>query len=38
VYASDAVEITNYRSKVCGTNMTMPIAPKPGYLNPLSYL
>jgi murein DD-endopeptidase MepM/ murein hydrolase activator NlpD len=38
VYASDAVEITNYRSKECGTNMTMPIAPKPGYLNPLSYL
>jgi murein DD-endopeptidase MepM/ murein hydrolase activator NlpD len=38
VYASDAVQITNYRSKVCGTNMTMPIAPRAGYLNPLSYL
>jgi murein DD-endopeptidase MepM/ murein hydrolase activator NlpD len=38
VYASDAVEITNYRSKVCGTNMRMPIAPRAGYLNPLSYL
>ena len=38
VYASDAVEITNYKSKVCGTNMRMPIAPRPGYLNPLSYL
>lgn len=38
VYASDAVEITNYRSKVCGTNMRMPIAPRSGYLNPLSYL
>ena len=38
VYASDAVQITNYVSKVCGTNMRMPIAPRPGYLNPLSYL
>lgn len=38
VYASDAVEITNYVSKVCGTNMRMPIAPRAGYLNPLSYL
>ncbi len=38
VYASDAVQITNYKSKVCGTNMTMPIAPRGGYLNPLSYL
>jgi murein DD-endopeptidase MepM/ murein hydrolase activator NlpD len=38
VYASDAVQITNYVSKVCGTNMRMPIAPRPGYLNPLSFL
>lgn len=38
VYASDAVQITNYVSKVCGTNMRMPIAPRAGYLNPLSYL
>lgn len=38
VYASDAVEVTNYKSKVCGTNMRMPIAPRAGYLNPLSYL
>jgi murein DD-endopeptidase MepM/ murein hydrolase activator NlpD len=38
VYASDAVQITNYVSKVCGTNMTMPVAPRAGYLNPLSYL
>ena len=37
VYASDAVQITNYISKVCGTNMRMPIAPRAGYLNPLSY-
>jgi murein DD-endopeptidase MepM/ murein hydrolase activator NlpD len=38
VYASDSVQITNYVSKVCGTNMVMPIAPRAGYLNPLSYL
>jgi murein DD-endopeptidase MepM/ murein hydrolase activator NlpD len=38
VYASDAVQITNYVSKVCGTNMRMPIAPRAAYLNPLSYL
>ena len=38
VYASDAVQVTNYVSKVCGTNMRMPIAPRAGYLNPLSYL
>lgn len=38
VYASDSVQITNYVSKVCGTNMRMPIAPRAGYLNPLSYL
>ncbi len=38
VYASDAVQITKYVSKVCGTTMVMPIAPRAGYLNPLSYL
>lgn len=38
VYASDAVAVQTYVSKVCGTNMTMPIAPRPAYLNPLSYL
>jgi hypothetical protein len=38
VYASDAVQVTNYKSKVCGTNMRMPIAPRAGYLNPLTYL
>ena len=38
IYASDAVQITNYVSKVCGTNMRMPTAPRAGYLNPLSYL
>ena len=41
VYASDAVHIsgpTEYKSKICGTYMIMPLAPKAGYLNPLSYL
>lgn len=41
VYASDSVHISGpneYKSKVCGTNMIMPLAPRPGYLNPLSYL
>lgn len=40
VYASDSVHIsgpTEYKSKVCGTYMIMPLAPKAGYLNPLSY-
>ena len=41
VYASDAVHIsgpTEYKSKVCGSYMVMPLAPRAGYLNPLSYL
>lgn len=41
VYASDSVHITGpteYKSKVCGTYLIMPIAPVNGYLNPLSYL
>ncbi len=41
VYASDSVHIsgpTEYKSKVCGTYMIMPLAPRAGYLNPLSYL
>lgn len=41
VYASDSVHIsgpTEYKSKVCGTYLIMPLAPKAGYLNPLSYL
>jgi murein DD-endopeptidase MepM/ murein hydrolase activator NlpD len=40
VYASDSVHIssgTEYKSKVCGTYMIMPLAPRSGYLNPLSY-
>ncbi|MDQ5962679.1 MAG: Peptidase protein [Patescibacteria group bacterium] len=41
VYASDSVHVsgpTEYKSKVCGTYMIMPLAPRAGYLNPLSYL
>lgn len=41
VYASDSVHIagaTEYKSKVCGTYMILPLAPLQGYLNPLSYL
>jgi murein DD-endopeptidase MepM/ murein hydrolase activator NlpD len=41
VYASEAVHIagpTEYKSKVCGTYLVMPLAPVSGYLNPLSYL
>ena len=40
VYASDAVHIsgpTEYKSKVCGTYLIMPLAPRAAYLNPLSY-
>lgn len=41
LYASDAVHIagpTEYKSKVCGTYMILPLAPLNGYLNPLTYL
>lgn len=41
VYASDAVHVTGpteYKSKVCGTYLIMPISPKDGYLNPIPYL
>jgi murein DD-endopeptidase MepM/ murein hydrolase activator NlpD len=41
VYASESVHIsgpTEYKSKVCGTYLIMPLAPASGYLNPLSYL
>lgn len=41
VYASDSVHISSpaeYKSKVCGSYMIMPLAPRAGYLNPLSYL
>lgn len=41
VYASDAVRVSGageYKSKVCGTDLRIPVAPRNGYLNPLSYL
>jgi murein DD-endopeptidase MepM/ murein hydrolase activator NlpD len=38
VYASQAVQIGTIKSRVCGTNMTLPVSPTNGYLNPLSYL
>lgn len=41
VYASDAVRISGngeYKSKVCGTELRIPVAPRNGYLNPLTYL
>jgi murein DD-endopeptidase MepM/ murein hydrolase activator NlpD len=41
VYASDSVHMTvkgEYTSKVCGTDLFLPVAPRAGYLNPLSYL
>lgn len=41
VYATESVHVagpTEYKSKVCGTYLIMPLAPVSGYLNPLSYL
>lgn len=38
VFARQAVEVIDYRSKVCGTIMTLPISPNSGYLNPMDYL
>jgi len=38
VFASQAVEITSLRSRVCGRLMVLPLAPINGYLNPLDYL
>lgn len=39
VFASEGIEIQSYKSKVCGTNMILPIKTKNNaYLNPLSYL
>lgn len=41
VFATEAVHIAGpaeYKSKVCGTYLIMPLAPVSGYLNPLSYL
>ena len=38
VFATQAVEVTDIRSKVCGRMMTLPVAAINGYLNPLDYL
>lgn len=39
VFASEGVEIKSYKSKICGTNMVLPVKTKNNaYLNPLSYL
>lgn len=38
VFATPAVRITEYKSKVCGTLMRLPLSSSNGYLNPLSYL
>lgn len=39
VFASEGVAIQSYKSKICGTNMVMPVKIKNNaYLNPLSYL
>lgn len=41
VYASQAVHIsgpTEFKSRLCGTYMKLPLAPRNAYLNPLSYL
>lgn len=38
LYAREAVRIDSLRSRVCGRNMTLPLSPQNGYLNPLDYL
>src|SRR3989344_1304476 len=38
VYVKDAVEIGVLRSRVCGRNMTLPMAPLNAYLDPFNYL
>ena len=39
VFASEGIEIKSYKSKICGTNMILPVKTKNNaYLNPLSYL
>ncbi|MBI2175683.1 MAG: peptidoglycan DD-metalloendopeptidase family protein [Parcubacteria group bacterium] len=38
VFASKGVRVDQYRSRVCGTLMTLPLASYNSYLNPLSYL
>jgi len=38
VFATPGVKISQIRSKICGTLMTLPVAARNSYLNPLSYL
>lgn len=38
VFAAQGVRVDQYRSRICGTMMTLPLAPYNSYLNPLSYL
>lgn len=38
VFATNAVEVGVLRSRVCGTNMTLPLSPFNGYIDPLNYL
>ena len=38
VFARDGVEMGTIKSRVCGGDMTIPVSPFGGYLNPLDYL
>ncbi|MBU3925746.1 peptidoglycan DD-metalloendopeptidase family protein [Patescibacteria group bacterium] len=38
VFASQGVKVDQIKSKVCGTMLTLPVASRSSYLNPLSYL
>lgn len=38
VFAAQGVRVDQYRSRICGSMMTLPLAPYNSYLNPLSYL
>lgn len=38
VFAREAVAVGELKSRVCGRNMTLPLSPFGGYLDPLSYL
>ena len=38
VFASQGVKVDQIKSKICGTMLTLPVASKSSYLNPLSYL
>ena len=38
IFATQAVEIVELRSRVCGRMMTLPVAAVNGYLDPLDYL